>query len=101
METQLVVVAASVTFGWLVRAAFQSSAAPTPITPCHCHCKCEQVEKDHTWQVVILLISFGGGILSLVWLYLQRDFEQKRGASPTARGKGVQGLSSRFIQLTQ
>ena len=100
MEVQVAVVACAFSIGWVVRSTWKEVAPLCP--PCHCHCTFEVPGNQQGFALVFgIAILVCAVLVSLAW-FAAKGFEQRRagGGSPKG-GKGVQGLSSRLMQLTQ
>ena len=100
MEVQVAVVTCAFSIGWIVRSTWKEQIPICP--PCHCHCTFEIPSGPHSFPLLLgLVILVCALLVALAWLS-SKNFELRRlgGGSPKG-GKGVQGLSSRFMQLTQ
>ena len=106
MEVHLAVASAAVAIGWTLRggpATFQTSSVPVP-GPCHCHCDCSCTEsRDSSFFYLLLIIGLVLLIGLLIFGFLLHS--HSKNLKPTVGspkgGKGVQGVSSRFLQITQ
>ena len=101
MEPSLVVAGIAIAVGLWSKTPARDPPVPPP--PCHCHCTCDLPVPPTLWTplaTLLALVVFAlGCALSAVLFYVQGA--QKSSTGSPKGGKGIQGLSSRFMQLSQ
>lgn len=100
MEVQALVVGIAGFVGYYLRGDPKIEVS-APVSPCHCHCSCDlSSQKEHNFilpliSTVVFLLCCIIGIL--FWVHREK---QLTSGSPKG-GKGVQGISGRYLPLTQ